>query len=648
MVVVVAELGAGVGAPAPPSALAMAIPTGEAAPGAWAGVPPHAEMRIGARVKRGAKANEVQTNVEVRMAVRQSTPTPGRTRRIAAEVLRFEEVIVPPTSSATLDATAPESAPAPLGTAGGYELLLEIAAGGMATVFLGRAIDGRGGAPLVAVKRPHKHLATDKIYLAMLLDEARLASAIQHDNVVRVRELGFDHGEPFIVMDYVEGASLSELRKELSGAGRAVDCRVAVRMILDALAGLHSAHELRDENGRHLGIIHRDVSPHNVLVGCDGISRLTDFGIAKAEDRVQVTRTHEVKGKLAYLAPERIDKRRICTIQSDVFSMGVVFWECIAGRRLFRGEEAIDTLQEVVSAPIPPLRRLGATIPPELDDVIMRGLSRDLETRYANAREFAAAIERAAGPSNIGTREDVARVIEAVFGARMRARHARIRSAMQGRGDVERILSLSGLPVRPEGSAEPKPADAAMLASIAPPAPSARYSFAPNQSPILLRRRKPPWAVLASVGVGLLIGAVAVFLVLSQQPPRTVVVTKAAPAPSTAPSPDPTVRKVVVPLPFLATLVTFDEETRELDPAVDVTAFEVPRESGVRHRVTATALDGSKASGFVRELDGVARVEAEGYSVELPASTPSLPQRSATRPSTAPVGTVRNGFTKLR
>jgi serine/threonine protein kinase len=550
-------------------------------------------------------------------------------------------------SFATLDVPAPESAPAPLGTAGGYELLLEIAAGGMATVYLGRATDGRAGAPLVAIKRPHKHLATDKIYLSMLLDEARLASAIQHENVVRVRELGFEHGEPFIVMDYVEGASLSELRKELSSAGRALDCRVAVRIVLDALAGLQCAHELRDDTGRHLGIIHRDVSPHNVLVGCDGIARLTDFGIAKAEDRVQVTRTHEVKGKLAYLAPERIDKRRVCTVQSDVFSMAVVFWECIAGRRLFRGEEAIDTLQEVMNASIAPLRKLGAHIPPELDDVIMRGLSRDLETRYLTARDFAESIERAAGPANIGAREDVGRVIEAVFGGRMQASHVKIRAVMLGRDDVEQILSRSGLPARPADGPEPKIADAALLAAIAPPAPSGRYSFAPNESPILMLRRKPPWVVLASVAVGLFIGAVAVFVVLSHQPPRTVVVTTTGPAPSNVVS-EPADRKVVVPLPFLATHVTFDDESRELDPAVDVTAFEASREAGIRHRVTATAIDGSKATGFVREQDGVARVEPEGFTIELPSLSPAAPSHPTSHPSTAPVGTVKNGFTKLR
>jgi tRNA A-37 threonylcarbamoyl transferase component Bud32 len=559
-----------------------------------------------------------------------------------------------PPPHAPFDPKAVVEAPAPsLGRAGGYELLVEIASGGMATVFLGRAVDGRDGAPLVAIKRPHKHLATDKIYLSMLLDEARLASAIHHDNVVKVRELGFESGEPFIVMDYVEGASLSELRKELAAAQRAVDTRVAVRIILDALAGLHSAHELRDDSGRHLGIIHRDVSPHNVLIGCDGKGRITDFGIAKAEDRVQVTRTHEVKGKLAYLAPERIDKRRMCTVQSDVFSMAVVLWECIAGRRLFRGEEAIDTLQEVMSAPIPRLRKLGANVPPALDDVIARGLSRDLDTRYLTAKDFGEAIERAAGKHNIASPPEVARVVETVFGVRMRMRHEQIRAVMRGR-DVERLLSVSGLPLRARGDVEIRTGDVVPdLASVSSPAPSARYSFAPNESPILMLRRRPPWAVVVSVGAGLLIGAATVILFLPHHSPKPLVVTTPVPSATPAPDPAPTVRRVVVPLPFLATRVSFDDESRDLEPAADVSAFDVPRQSGVRHRVSVTALDGTKAQGYVRELDGVARVEPEGFSIELPPpvqpSYTSAPARAAPRPvPPAPVGTLKNGFTKLR
>jgi len=313
---------------------------------------------------------------------------------------------------------------------GAYELLLELASGGMATVHLARATDKRQGPPLVAVKRPHRHLQGDKTFLTMLVDEARLASAIDHPNVVKVRELGFDGGMPFIVMDYVEGASLAELRRELSAIGRAIDVRVAVRIIVDALLGLHAAHVLKDDNGKALHIIHRDISPHNVLIGCNGRAYVTDFGIAQAEDRIQSTRTHEVKGKLAYLAPERIDKRRICTVQSDVFSMAVVFWECFAGRRLFRGEEAVDVLQEVISAPIATLRQIGAQIPQVLDDVIARALSRDLDTRYATALEFAQAVERAAGTEHAGTHADVARLMEAIFGARMALRQDEVRTTI--------------------------------------------------------------------------------------------------------------------------------------------------------------------------------------------------------------------------
>jgi hypothetical protein len=210
--------------------------------------------------------------------------------------------------------------------------------------------------------------------------------------------------------------------------------------------------------------------------------------------------------------------------------------------------------------------------------------------------------------------------------------------------------------MRPHTNEEPAPADSAAIALIAPPAPSARYTFAPNESPVLLLRRRPPWAVITSVAVGLLVGALAVFAILSFRKPQTVVVTQPAPSAKPAPPPAPTVRRVVVPLPFLATRVSFDDESRDLDPAADVTAFEVPRESGPRHRVRVTAIDGSRAAGYVRELDGVARVEPEGFTIELPpgpaapppAAAAAPPPARVARPATPPVGTVRNGFTKLR
>ncbi len=545
------------------------------------------------------------------------------------------------------DAAPEQPAPAKPERLGAYELLLELAAGGMATVHLAKAVDKRQGPPLVAVKRPHRHLQGDKTFLTMLVDEARLASAIDHPNVVKVRELGFDGGMPFIVMDYVEGTSLAELRRELSAIGRAIDVRVAVRIVLDALAGLQAAHDLKDDNGKPLHIIHRDVSPHNILLGCDGRSHLTDFGIAKAEDRIQHTRTHEVKGKLAYLAPERIDKRRICTVQSDVFSMAVVLWECFAGRRLFRGEEAVDVLQEVMSGPIPTLRQIGAQVPAALDDVIARALSRDLDTRYASALDFAQAIERAAGPEQVGTHADVARLMEAIFGPRMALRQEHVRATI-GPSELTDLLRESGLPSRERISFADVPTGQ-LLAELAPPAPTGRYALGTEmrgQIEALRPKRLPWWGAVAG---GIAIGAAVTLAVVANRPRTAPIVVRGTPA---VPSPvdvasTPTARKVVLPLPFVATHVTFDEQTRDLAPATDVTAFDVPAAAGSRHLVTVTALDGSRAEGYVREQDGIARPEPDGYSFALPDNPPAETRPASARPA-KPIGTVHNGFTKLR
>ena len=577
------------------------------------------------------------------------------------------------------DETSPASDSAPsLGRCGSYELLVELAAGGMATVYLARKADTRDS-PLVAIKKPHRHLSSDKTFFSMLVDEARLASAIQHDNVVKVRELGFDNGVPFIVMDYIEGASLADIRKELSAVGRALDPRFALRIALDALAGLQAAHILHDDKGNHLAIVHRDVSPHNVLIGCDGLARLTDFGIAKAEDRVQITKTHEVKGKLAYLAPERIDKRRLCTVQSDVFSMAVVLWESCAGRRLFRGDEAIETLQEVLTAPIPSLRRIGVPLPEPLDQAILRGLARDLDTRYKTAAEFADALTRAAGRENIATPAEVATLVEALFGEKLRVRYHDIRHALiASSADIQHVLEVSGLNARPEPTDEMRERERKAIENIAPPAPSARYAFGASEN-LLQRRFASPRVRAIALGIVAFLGAAVLVGVLAR---------KKEPDPLFAPAPEATVRRVVVPLPFAATRVTFDDQTRDVAPPAAVVAFDVPREAGTRHRVIAIGEGGSRAEADVLESDGVARPAASGgfafdqldnYDddpnapvIELPspggqpkrkkprtknahpalASAPPPPPAAPAPPPVAsapkPIGTVKDGFTKLK
>ncbi len=480
-----------------------------------------------------------------------------------------------------------------LGRAGNYELLIDLASGGMATVYLARAVDRD---LLVALKRPHKHLAQDKMFMTMLLDEARVASSIDHPNVVRVRELGFENGEPFIVLDYIEGCALSDLRKELAAADRALGTKVAVRIVLDALAGLHAAHELRDkETGKALGIIHRDISPHNVLVGADGLARLTDFGIAKAEDRLQVTRTHEVKGKLAYLAPERVDKRRTCTRQSDLFSMGVVLWELLAGRRLFRSEEAIDTLEEVMHAPIPRLRQLGAHVPPALDDALSKCLSRDLNVRYKTAAELAFALERGAGRGNIATPREVAEVVEVVFSGRMRLRHQQLRGVL-GAEKAARVLSASGLSERAANVTEPLVPSPHLLASIAPAAPTQRYAFGGLKDIPLRRERRWLVPLFGGTVAGVVIGSIGIGVLASRS--HT----------SAAPRSSPT-----------ATLTQSAAELATLPPKVQSSLDEAPDASEI-------------------ELDLTGSTGA--------ATAPNTPANRTRH--TRPIGTVHNGFTKLK
>ncbi len=535
---------------------------------------------------------------------------------------------------------------------GPYEILLELASGGMATVYLARSTEAGDQSPLVAIKRPHRHLSTDKIFLTMLVDEARLASAIAHPNVAKVRELRFDGAMPYIVMDYIEGASLAELRRELCALGRALDLRVAGSIVLDALAGLQAAHDLKDETGRSFNIVHRDVSPHNILIGRDGRAYITDFGIAKAEDRVQTTRTHEVKGKLAYLAPERVDKRRICTAQSDVFSMGVVLWECFAGRRLFRGEEVIDVLQEVMSAPIPRLRQIGAPIPEALDDVIARALSRDLEVRYPTALSLAHAIHEATDLTPPETYPDVSRLMETVFGPVMALRREQARTAAQN-AECTDALRESGSRPR-DDTPKTDVASEELLASLAPRAPTGRYAFGTKMPThaTAARRRLAWWsAATGAVAVGALSALLLSFGVLRHgagRNPRTIPRTSTAADADSLPILD--TRVVVVSLPFVSVGVTLDDdEPRELDPPADVATFEVPAARAKRHRVTALAADGSRAEGYIVEERGVARIDGDGYTIVPPrgAEGSNASHDIGARP-TPPVGTVRDGFTKLR
>jgi serine/threonine protein kinase len=291
-------------------------------------------------------------------------------------------------------------------TVGRYTLYGEIASGGMATVHFGRMAGAVGFSRPVAVKRLHAQFAKDAAARAMFIDEARLVSRIRHVNVVPTLDVVATAGQLYLVMEYVQGESLARLMRAAWERYDQVPVPIALAILSHALHGLHAAHEATSESGAPLEIVHRDVSPQNILVGIDGIARVLDFGIARAAQRIESTGDSVLKGKIAYMAPEQFDDVEV-TRRADLYSAGVVLWELLAGRRLF------DKTDEVRMAIVERLMRGAAPLPsehrgriaPELDAVVMKALARDPSERFATAREMALALEKAgplASPSEIG------------------------------------------------------------------------------------------------------------------------------------------------------------------------------------------------------------------------------------------------------
>ena len=275
---------------------------------------------------------------------------------------------------------------------GRYRILAPIAAGGMGTVYVAKVSGAGGFERRVALKVLHSHLAFDESFVSMFLDEARLAARIHHPNVVATIDV-IEEPELAIVMELVNGAHLGALSRRAKQSGKIIPPSVVLRVIIDALAGLGAAHELTDENGQSLGLVHRDVSPQNILVGADGIARLTDFGVARAEARLTATRDGSVKGKLGYMAPEQVAGEDV-DLRADLFAMGVVLWEAIAGRRLFAGESTAELVARLSVATVQPISEIVPGLEP-LDAVLTRALARDRSVRFASAREMASAIEDA-------------------------------------------------------------------------------------------------------------------------------------------------------------------------------------------------------------------------------------------------------------
>ncbi len=332
---------------------------------------------------------------------------------------------------------------------GRYELIGALGRGGMGSVYLARHAGVAGFHRLFAMKILHEHLAAKPSFVDMLRDEARIAARLHHPNVVPVVDLG-THGEDhYIVLDYVEGPSFSKLWKRSGGEAPR---ELLISILLDTLEGLHAAHILKDDNGEDLHLIHRDVSPSNILVGIDGIARITDFGIAKAESRLTSTKPGVLKGSLQYMSPEQVKNRKSIDRRTDVWSVGVILWNALTGERLFEADSDGATIEAILNREVQPPSMKDAKPPACFDEVVLRALEREPKKRYSSALEMGDALRRmAAEHGMIGSRQQVAEWVEGLFGDELEERRSEIRKVVRRRSttpvtnDISRVTLLPSL-----------------------------------------------------------------------------------------------------------------------------------------------------------------------------------------------------------
>lgn len=472
---------------------------------------------------------------------------------------------------------------------GGYEIMGQIATGGMATVYLARIRDGAKAGELVAIKKIHPHLEREENFAKMFLDEARVASRIAHPNVVRARAMENLNGL-CLVMDYVDGEQLRHFMQSPGTPNNRIPLPIALRIASDMLHGLHAAHELRDGAGAMLGVVHRDVSPQNVLVGRDGITRLTDFGIARARGRLAVTREGLVRGKLRYMAPEQArpqgappDRR------ADVFAAGIIIWEMLAGKRLFRGDEA-TVIEKLLNQPTPRPKPFDGELDPVIEAAVMLSLERDPAQRHQTALAFARALERgAAAVESIADHDAVAFFVETVIGPRTQNPVLHPEQEMGAVTDVEVMFSAnrnlkrtSTRPPPPDPSSWPAPPSRTPESEVAAPESVAPESVAPESLEPMPAR-------------------------VSEEPIETLSLTDLAPAslPAEPPAEEPVERPTLpfhepshAPLPLV---VRRDEVLEAPAPMSDVPKAPEPEPLPTPPQVALAAVDTSAEEAALRK-----------------------------------------------
>ncbi len=381
---------------------------------------------------------------------------------------------------------------------GPYELRYLIARGGMASVYLGWLPGPAGLGKWVALKVMHPHLAGNERFVRMFLDEARVASNVEHENVCSVIDVGLDEGRklPYLVMEHLRGEPFTAVLDTSTKSSAPLSTRMAARIVCDIAKGLHAAHELTDDDGKHLDVIHRDISPQNIFVRYDGVAKVLDFGVARLADRMGETRPGEYKGKLCYMSPEQFKNEEIDR-RTDIWALGVVLWEVTVGRALFDAHNQGATVYAVLTGDIPRPADEVADYPAALEKIVMRALTRDRDQRYATAAEMSAALESflASGGERVAT-EHVGQWMRRTFARRIEKTRVAMLAAYDSPEDVpeQLLLELGDVPTLGDDSKQ---------SSEGAPAQQ-------DTTPLAVgidgsRRFKKPWVAVAGVSLLLFI-----------------------------------------------------------------------------------------------------------------------------------------------
>jgi eukaryotic-like serine/threonine-protein kinase len=339
-----------------------------------------------------------------------------------------------------------------------YRVIDRLEAGGMAEVFRGEALSVQGFKKQVAIKRVLPHLAQNKSFISMFLDEARLGARLNHANIVTVFDIGAADNTYFIVMEFVDGANFKTVLETLKKQGRKPTVKEVLYISMEICKGLSHAHGLHDENGTLLHIVHRDISPPNILLTRGGEVKVTDFGLAKATTQLEKTDPGVVKGKFSYLSPEAAMGQEV-DARADVFAVGILMWEALAGQRLFLGDSDYETVKRVQRAEVPSLGTLHGEVDSELDELLQKAMARDRDARFQSAQELGDAIADYLFRHRLKvTSYDIARMMQSVVATREGERRRKDSSIIDQLIHDE-LLSLTSLdemsdPLNPAAKAE--------------------------------------------------------------------------------------------------------------------------------------------------------------------------------------------------